>query len=223
MTRPPPPPGSYRREGPGLEFDRVSFFSDAVYAIAMTLLVVELSPPEIETADPRALLAAILASWPHIFGFFLGFLLLGRYWLAHHDFFASLRSIDRTLISINLLYLAFVAFMPYAVAMISEHEDNPVGFVVFAVCMAIISGLEVALYAVAVRGGHTRVGFSPEAVRFGYVAAGMPVVVMLASLPLAFVDPTLALLSWLVTIPLGAWIHRRIPPEFARGGGDETN
>jgi uncharacterized membrane protein len=56
--RQPSPPGSYLREGPGLEFDRVSFFTDAVYAIAMTLLVVELPVPEIaRPADPAALRA----------------------------------------------------------------------------------------------------------------------------------------------------------------------
>ncbi|MBP7240557.1 TMEM175 family protein [Amaricoccus sp.] len=223
MNRPPPPRGSYRREGPGLEFDRVSFFSDAVYAIAMTLLVVELTPPDIVTSDPLILIDAILETWTHIFGFFLGFLLLGRYWLAHHDFFATLRSVDRTLISINLVYLAFVAFMPYAVAMISEHESNPIAFAIFAICMAIISGLEVIMYAIAVRRGHMRRELSPEAVRFGYLAAGVPVLIMLLSVPLAAIGTTLALLSWLVLIPLGALMHRRVPDEFRHPGSDEVN
>lgn len=59
-------------------------------------------------------------------------MLLGRYWLAHHQFFASLRSIDRKLIALNLVYLAFVAFMPFPVALISEFEQNPLAFYIFA-------------------------------------------------------------------------------------------
>jgi uncharacterized membrane protein len=223
--RPPPPAGSHRREGPGLEFDRVSFFTDAVFAIAMTLLVVELEPPRL-TADeekPGALLAAVVASWPQIFGFFLGFALLGRYWMAHHDFFANLRSIDRRLISLNLAYLAFIAFMPYPVALISNYEENAVAFALFAVTMAIVSTLEVVMYLRAVRCGHMRQALSPEAARFGLLAAGAPVVVMVASLPLAAVSTTLALLSWLVLFPVSAILHRRMPAEFRRAMRGEAD
>lgn len=223
--RAPPPPGSNRREGPGLEFDRVSFFSDAVFAIAMTLLVVELEPPRLTSAEsvPGALLAAIVASWPQIFGFFLGFALLGQYWMAHHTFFSNLRSIDHRMISLNLLYLAFVAFMPYPVALISSFEENPVAFMIFALTMATISLLEVAMFLYAVRNGHMRKAYSRAETRFGLMAAGAPVVVMLASLPLAAFSTTLALLSWLTLFPIGAAIHRAMPANFRRemrGGAD---
>lgn len=212
--RPPPPPGSYLREGAGLEFDRVSFFTDAVYAIAMTLLVVELHVPEIaRPADPSALRAAVLAEGWAIVGFFIGFVVLGRYWLAHHHFFANLRSIDRSMISVNLVYLAFVAFTPFPTGLISRYEDKPDVFVLFALTMVMISGLEVVLFHMAVRRGHLRLALSPALERFGYLASGIPVVMMALSIPLAYVSTTLALLSWLLMIPAGWLIHRFAPAD----------
>jgi uncharacterized membrane protein len=205
-----PPPGSFLREGSGLEFDRVSFFTDAVYAIAMTLLVVELRVPAGLDA-PGALQEALWEERIGILGFFIGFVLLGRYWLAHHQFFASLRSIDGRLISLNLVYLAFVAFMPFPVALISRYEDNPLSFYLFAGCMAIISLLEVVMFLHAARRGHTRFRATPPVIRFGLVASGTPVLVMLASFALAVLDTTYALLSWLILIPFGTYMHRRAP------------
>lgn len=228
-ARPEPPPGSYLREGQGLEFDRVSFFTDAVYAIAMTLLVVELHVPEVATtgADPTALRRAIHAEGWAIVGFFIGFVILGRYWLAHHHFFANLRSIDRGMISVNLVYLAFVAFTPFPVGLISRYEDKPDVFVLFAFTMVMISSLEVVLFRMAVRRGHMRLLLTPELERYGYIATGTPVLVMALSIPLAYVSPTLALLSWLLMIPIGVLVHRLAPPapdpELLASGGARSS
>ena len=211
--RPEPPEGSYRREGAGLEFDRVSFFTDAVYAIAMTLLVVELHVPDLARSDdPAALRRAVAAEGWAIVGFFIGFVVLGRYWLAGHRFFSTLRSIDRGMISVNLVYLAFVAFTPFAVGLISRYEDQPAVFVLFALTMVAISGLELVLFRMAVRRGHMRLALTPELERFGYLAAGTPVAMMALSIPLAYLSPTLALLSWLLMIPAGWFIDRHAPP-----------
>lgn len=74
-----------------------------------------------------------------------------------------------------------------------------------------ISALEVALFAWAALRGHTRLPLSAGTVRCGLLASGLPVVVMLASFPLAAVDPTYALLSWFVILPLNAILQRRAP------------
>jgi len=216
MTRPGPPPGSYHREGQGLEFDRVSFFTDAVFAIAMTLLVVELHVPE-GADSPETLHTAIRAEGWAIVGFFIGFWVLGRYWVAHHRFFAGLRSIDRGMISTNLVYLAFVAFTPFPIGLISRYEEHPTVFAIFAVTMATVSSLEIVLMRMAIRRGHTLRSLSPAAERHAYAAAGMPVVVMLASIPLAYLSTTLALLSWLVLSPLGHLLHRIAPIDAPAG------
>jgi uncharacterized membrane protein len=208
-----PPPGSYRREGAGLEFDRVSFFTDAVYAIAMTLLVVERHVPRITGAvgEQQTVAQALLDEGDAIFGFFLGFIVIGRYWLAAHQFFGTLRSVDTRFISINLLYLAFVAFSPFPVALISAYADDRTAFWIFAATMAGISLLEVALFRYAERHGHLRERLTPEAVRYGTIAATAPVLVVALSLPVALVSPQLALASWLLMFPAGYWIGTHPP------------
>lgn len=203
-------PGRYAREGDGLEFDRVSFFTDAVYAIAMTLLVVELGVPRVADA-PGALAAALAEDWTAIVGFFIGFIVLGRYWLAHHQFFSILSSLDSRLIGLNLVYLAFVAFSPFPVGLLSDYEGSSLTFLIFAATMAAISGLEVVMFVYATRHGHTRVALPPEVVRFALLASGLPVLVMIASMPLGLIAPSLALASWLLMFPLGAWLNRHAP------------
>jgi uncharacterized membrane protein len=146
----------FRRHGSGLEFDRVSFFTDAVYAIAMTLLVVDLGIPHVGDA-PGALADALAGETAGIIGFFIGFIVLGRYWLAHHQFFSILASVDTRLIGLNLVYLAFVAFSPFPVGLISDYEGDSLSFLIFAGTMAMISGLESLGAAIVVQsvGGFT--------------------------------------------------------------------
>jgi uncharacterized membrane protein len=205
-------PESYRREGRGLEFDRVSIFTDAGYAIAMTLLVVELQVPEIPEAG--GLGAALQAARPQVIGFFIGFAVLGRYWMAHHQFFADLKRVDRGLMGLNLVYLAFVAFAPFPVALISRYEEHPAAFVLFALVMAAISAMEAVMFLYAARRDYFVRPVPPTLLRYGLIGSGAPVAVMLLSIPLAFVSPNLALLSWLVMFPLGIAIDRAAPPEF---------
>lgn len=212
----PLPTDAYTREGDGLEFERVSFFSDAVYAIAMTLLVVELGVPMLSgsTANPQTMLIALSEKVTEIVSFFLGFILIGRYWLAHHQFWSALRAVDQRLIGINLVYLAFVAFLPFPVALIGNYEENPISFLFFALCMALISAMEVVMFAYAAQKGLTRRPVSPEVYRYGLIGSGAPVVIFVLSMPIAFINTTLALACWLVMIPWGAWLHRRAPKDL---------
>ena len=203
-------PGVYRRESGGLEFDRVSFFTDAVYAIAMTLLVVDLHIPQAHDG----LLAALDGMSYEIFGFFLGFLIIGRFWLAHHQFFAALASIDTGMVRVNLLYLAVVAFCPFPVSLISEYEEDPAAFFLFAATIGAISLLEVVLLVMAARGHHLARDLSPRGLRATLVMASSPVVVILLSLPLVAFGTTVALLSWLAMIPIGIVLDRLAPPEL---------
>ncbi|HYJ60004.1 MAG TPA: TMEM175 family protein [Actinomycetota bacterium] len=200
----------------GLPFDRVAFFTDAVFAIAMTLLVVSLEAPALDVAtqdDPASMVDALRDYGPQIFSFFVAFLLLGRYWMAHHAFVATLGRIDRRFIALNLAYLAFVAFLPFPTLLIGRYEANPISVVLFAITLAVISGMEAVTFRHAHRAGLLTRPVSEATYRYGMVQSLTPVALFVVSIPIAFWSPTAALLTWLLTVPLGIWTDRR----FAEG------
>jgi uncharacterized membrane protein len=200
----------YRRED-GVEFERIVFFTDAVFAIAMTLLIVAVEPPSLEGPEhqPHSLLDPLRGLGPELFSFFLAFLLLGRYWMAHHAFVSTLVSIDRPLIGLTLVYLAFVAFLPFPTEVMGKYEDNPISVVAFALSLAAISGMEAVLFRHAGRYGHLREKFRPEVYRYRMIQSLIPVALFIATIPLAFWNPTIAWVLWFLSIPLGILVARR--------------
>ena len=198
-----------------VEFGRVVAFSDGLFAIAMTLLVVGITVPAISDNDSVGELADALNELSSsVVSFFISFAVIGRYWIAHHSFFSGLKAIDSTLISINLLYLAFIAFLPFPTALLGAYFENPLAIVIYAPCVAMISGLEVVLFRHAHRSDLLRRKLPPDVYRFGVTASLTPVVFFLLSVPLAFVDTGIAVASWFLTIPF-AFLADRFKPDRA--------
>lgn len=204
----------YERESKGLEFDRVAFFSDAVFAIAMTLLVVGIGIPSVADGDLRE---ALNDKQPEIISFFISFVVIGNYWLAHHRFFSRLGAVSGRLMTLNLVYLAAIAFVPFPTALAGAYTDDPISIVMYAITLAVASGLEAVMFVVAHREDLFRAPVSSADARFAVVATVVPVIVFLASIPLALVSTTLALFSWLAIFPLELLVDRTMKPS----GSDE--
>ena len=133
----------FAREGTGLEFDRVANFADAIYAISLTLIVVGIVAPKLSDDSSAGELADELGPLvPDIITFFIVFVVVGNYWIAHHRYMSWLGEVDRTLIGIQLVYLSVIAFLPFPVALLGSTGSNPLAFAMFAVSMAAASGLE---------------------------------------------------------------------------------
>jgi uncharacterized membrane protein len=109
------PAGSGRGFGTEREPARLVFFSDAVFAIAVTLLVLEIRPPQ----DTRHLLHGLVALWPSYLSYAITFLLIGQVWANHHVMFDHIRSVDRTVLFLNTLLLMDIAFLPFSAAVLS--------------------------------------------------------------------------------------------------------
>jgi uncharacterized membrane protein len=105
------------------QLERMILFSDAVFAIAITLLVIELKVPEIEKAEltEGKLLQALAHMIPKFFGFIISFMFIGIYWTVHHRLFGYVVNYTPKLLRLNLLFLFAVAIMPFSTAFYSEY------------------------------------------------------------------------------------------------------
>jgi uncharacterized membrane protein len=197
------------------EFGRVLAFSDGLFAIAMTLLVVAIAVPSLtETASVDQLADALNDMSAEFVSFFISFAVIGRYWVAHHQFFGRLASMDGGLIAINLLYLAFIAFLPFPTDLLGTYFENPLSVAIYAVNVAIVSGLEVVLFRHAHRRGMFQELMPEEIYRWGVIQSASPVLFFLLSVPIAFASTGLAVACWFLGLPF-AIITQRWAPEGA--------
>ena len=198
------------------EFGRIAFFTDAVFAIALTLLVLDLRLPRMSgnPDDPASILNALGDLTPKFVSFGVAFALLAKYWMANHRFFARIGRFDKRYLTICMCYLATVAFLPFTTSLIGEYERNPISGVLFALSLAAVSGLETVLLWHAQRAGLMQTPASTQVYRWQVVGSMIPFTMFLVTIPLAFVSPTLMLLSWIVIAPMaGRWAHRRKPAD----------
>lgn len=209
-----PSPTRYPRQGENLDFGRVVFFTDAVFAIAMTLLVVEVGVPEAAgdaTDDPGALLDLLQDKVPLVMAFFIGCFVIGSYWVAHHRFVSRLAAVDRGFLSLTVVYLAFVALLPFPTGVLGEFGSNPVSVVAFAANMIAVSAMEAVLFRHARRRRLLREEWPEDVYRWAMLASLSPLAMFVLSVPVAFVSAQLAVVLWFLAIPLGRLLDRRRP------------
>ncbi len=132
--------------------ERLIFFSDGVFAIAITLLVLDIRLPDLpEHADSAALAAALLSIKPKIAAYALSFLVVGEFWYVHHMRFTYIQRCDARLIWLNMLLLMVIAFVPFASSVLSEHP-NATAFMLYDGTMACAALLSAAMWGYAIIG-----------------------------------------------------------------------
>jgi uncharacterized membrane protein len=104
------------------ETNRIEAFSDGMFAIAITLLILEIKVP---SSDPGGLTKALLRQWPSYFAFLLSFVYIGVMWMNHHRMFAHIRRSNDTLLILNLLLLLGVTAVPFPTAVLAANLGTP--------------------------------------------------------------------------------------------------
>jgi uncharacterized membrane protein len=126
------------------QLERLILFSDAVFAIAITLLVIEIKIPEIHNKElsEYKLLSALKHLIPKFIGFLVSFLLIGQYWMVHHRMFGYVINFNQRLIWLNILFLLAIALMPFSTGFYSEYAGMPVITpVIFYTCNIAMLGI----------------------------------------------------------------------------------
>lgn len=183
-----------RRDENEIEFSRIVAFSDGVFAIAITLLVLNLGVGE-GVKDGE--LGKVL--WNHhqdLFAYALSFAVIGRFWLVHHRFFGEVTGFDSRLIWLNLFYLAWIVLIPFSSQVLGDYGGTTAAEVLYAgnLVGVVLSGT--LLFYDAQRAGLTRT--DSEEARDSRRHALWIALVFAASIPIAFVNPDLAPYCWLV-------------------------
>jgi uncharacterized membrane protein len=184
-----------------LSMERIVFFSDAVFAIAITLLALEIRLP-VDAAEltDRELWSSLLAIWPKYLSFMISFLVVGSFWMGHHRRFRFIKRYDNRLLFLNLLLMMAIAFIPFPTAIISE-SGNRTATIFYALTIASTGLLSALLWWYASHGSRLTDKLDPLQHRRSMFYALVTPAIFLASIGVAFIHPDLAKFSWMLIAP----------------------
>src|SRR5208283_2556981 len=129
--------------------DRVVFLSDGVFAIVMTILVLEIKVPH--NLSHESFRHALDELKPTLVAWIISFLMTGMFWVAHRDIFARVRYVNRDLVWLNLLFLLPAAMLPFASSLLGEYPDDRVALQLYGAVAIAVSVMRLVVYWYVVR------------------------------------------------------------------------
>jgi uncharacterized membrane protein len=192
--------------------DRIVNLSDGVFAIAITLLVLDIRVPDIpENMVSSQLPGALLSLWPRYLGYVLSFVGISAFWLIHHSIFRPIRAYDRTLLYINFLFLMVVAFVPFPTSLLGEYGDHQLPVAIYAATLAVGRLLLTAIHWYSTRNDRMLdEPQDPATVRFFLIRGLMIPAIFLLSIAVSFFSVGVAIWTWLIMLAVDVLvIHRR--------------
>ncbi|MES1199609.1 MAG: TMEM175 family protein [Pseudomonadota bacterium] len=184
--------------------DRMLYFTDAVFAIVLTLLALELRPPEADITDEAALAQGIADQARYFASFAISFALGGAFWLAHLRTSRLIRVFDWRAAIVNLLHLLTVGLLPFAAALLGQHIASAVAFSGYAIVVMLVSFTGAWFWLTATRDKGRLVGGMTQRVRIaGALRAGAIGVAFAAGLVLIhYGQLNSARFCWVLIFPL---------------------
>lgn len=193
---------------------RIEAFSDGVFAIVITLLILEIQVPHLDPSGGSAALGlALINLWPKFASFVVSFIVVGVYWVGHHNAFHQIRHSDRALIWINNFFLLSVVFIPFPTALVGTYIDSHVA-VVFYGAVLVVTGATLSLLWWYASHDHRLVAhdLDPRVIRFAnrliwtqplcYVVA---IAISFISIPVTLAIYLLVPLLYVVPSPFLRW------------------
>lgn len=195
-------------EEPGqVDTGRVLALSDGVFAIAGTLLVLDLRlPTNLGDAQLHTALANLV---PEFRAYAISYALIGLFWFGHHAQFRRIKRLSTPIVVLNLVLLAMITLIPFSTQLLSQYGDDGLAVSIYAANMAAVLILEAAIGAVTLRRGDATAGGRSDDMVVRPLISGL---VFLVSVPIGLLTTAaVAQLSWLSMPVLGA-IRRRVRP-----------
>jgi uncharacterized membrane protein len=197
-----------------LGLERMLLFSDAVIAIALTLLALDLPIPVADS--PLGLLADLAGEEARSYvAFLVAFALIGGSWIAHHELFSSIVDIDGRLMALNLMILLGFVLVPWATEAVSTSPGDA-GLAVFAAVMTLLTGSLSVLAWYAVNSNLLRPDAPASLLARTLILVGVPTAMFALSIPLAFALGEFVIVLWPL-VYIGVTTYARRSKRFAKG------
>jgi uncharacterized membrane protein len=184
------------------ETDRVLAFSDAIFAIAITLMTFNIGVrPGLHGDDFYRALHQLL---PALGAYALSFVILAQLWLAHHRIFGVIARVDYPVLTRNLQFLGLIAIMPFPVRLLSDYTDRPLAVAIYAVTFIAAMELQRVIWLDVTRPErqHLLREPVPDGIRTGFSRSLRAMLLVFgAAIPVGMFSPRFALLVWAVMIP----------------------
>ncbi len=189
---------------------RVGAFSDCVFSIAMTLLVLNFRTPNLSGGDlDDRLWEFVRGDYELLVSYALSAFVISRFWLAHHRMTRLMRRGDPRFLELNVLHLVLVALVPYPTELLGRYPDTATAVVLYAATITAAGVSSWLLWRHAVRADLLDEDVTPQYLSHAMFRALSLPVVFAASIPIAFVDPNAAELSWIVVSIVLHWVGPR--------------
>ena len=181
-----------------LGMERILFFSDAVMAIAITLLAINIRLPEIDPSlATRELAGRLSALGPSFMTFFISFIVVGIYWISHHRYFGYIKRYDTRLILLNFLFLFFIICMPFLASLLGQYVFVPIALIAYTLAIAAL-GFSMAFIWWYASHDHRliAVDLDADAIRTISLRLFVAPIMFVVAVPFAYVSSTAVILVW---------------------------
>jgi uncharacterized membrane protein len=181
----------------GRDLSRIAAFTDGVMAVAITLLVLNVEVPRLTPGEDLG--DGLVDLLPSLDA--LAFALVGRFWVIHHNLFEKLRGFDRTLMALNLLFLALIVLVPFSAELYDRYTSRPLAAAVLGATLGLAALVHGAMTAHVLRRGFVHEHHREETEPAVTVGFGLTTV-FLISVPAAFLSVHIAEALWISTVVL---------------------
>jgi uncharacterized membrane protein len=179
-----------------MKTSRLEALADGIFAIVMTILVFQISPPVlVNPTDAVELSLAIRNMLPIFLSYLLSFSLLFTYWRAHH-FFVSVyaKNIDTDLTNLNAIFFLFLALIPFTTSLLGEYSNNQLSIIIFGIHTMIIGLCLFSIRGYVFNSEHIKnIEVSRQEIRRGTVRIFVPIIFAFLAILLSFVNKNLSL------------------------------
>lgn len=163
--------------------NRLEAFSDGVFAIVITLLILDVRFP----TDKPLTLETLWSMAPHVLAFVLSFVIVGVYWVSHHNMLHFIKQVDRQLLWLNLALLLVVVFIPFPAALLGQHSYSQLAVTLYGSNLMLVNAAGTAMWLYAMsRPNLTVDNVTPALPRFVARLHSAPIVVYAAAIALAY-------------------------------------